>query len=82
MSWGKEQFKKAYNRASERQDLVREQRLDELENYFDIWAMMREQDYSDEMTPTMREIRIGWLLTLLSELQLKSAKIALCQHYW
>ena len=81
MSWGKEQFKHAYSRAKSlrqtNKDLEDEQDSKWWCDYFE-----RSYDYSDEYHPTMDELRIGKLLSILVKLRVRCAKDLLDQWYW
>jgi hypothetical protein len=62
----------------------RDNRIDveeEYESQFDYLYGYRDQ-YEHENAPTMKEVRTGWLLSLLDTLGLKSAKIPLKHWYW
>jgi hypothetical protein len=81
MSWNKKAFKEAYSRAQSKVDIRRQHHEESYENYWDIWCMMQDE-YSDEMAPTVKEIATGRLLTMLVKLNVRFAQKELDKLYW
>ena len=85
MSWKKEKFKKAYNRASEK-DSVYVEHNEEYRDYYDLyeyWDHIHDAMYYDDgQSPTMTDLMNGRLLTLLSKLNVRGSKVILEDLYW
>ena len=56
-------------------------RRDEYESDYDYHYGYRTQ-YEEDTTPSMKDISTGWLLTLLVNINIKSAKPILDEWYW
>lgn len=54
---------------------------DEYESDYDYHYGYRTQ-YEEDTTPSMKDISTGWLLTLLVNINIKSAKPILDEWYW
>ena len=79
MSWGKGQFKKVYSRARS----LRQENKDHEDDQRSRWCeYLSNDDYAYEMHPTLSEVAIGRLLTMLTKLNVKHAKDLLDQWYW
>jgi hypothetical protein len=80
MSWGKEQFKKAYNRAKGKQE-VNEDHPD-YDHIYGYWDGDSCCDYHDNQAPTMEDIAEGRLFSLLTKLKIRGAKVILDNIWW
>ena len=81
MSWGRERFKKAYNRAGDKFKERNERAQEDNLSYWDVWAEQH-QEYLDEMNPTVKEIAVGRLLTMLVKLKIRYTRDLLNSWYW
>jgi hypothetical protein len=78
MSWNKEAFKKAYNRAQVHKQSAKDND-DEIESQY--WG--DHYDHWDQWDgPTIKDVAMGRLLTLLVQLRVRYAKESLEQLYW
>lgn len=78
MSWGREKYKKAYNRSQSDRQHVKDLAEEELSvHHCDYYE--RDEYYHG---PTLHEISVGRLLTILVKLNIKSALDLLERWYW
>ena len=82
MSWGKKQFKQAYNRAHNKSETNKKHIEDMGHSHYDIWAELQQEYYAAEMAASAKEIAIGRLLTLLAKLRVRYANHLLDGWYW
>lgn len=71
----KRSAKGSYNRASHR-NVIKDEVEDMNSHLFEDW----EHDYDD--SPSLGDIRYGWLLSLLKDLRISAAKVLLKYWYW
>ena len=85
MSWRKEQYEESYNRADNRTEECEEYQDYVEETYIRSWWDCDDW-YSifdhDDQRPSMRDLMIGRLLTVLSKLKIRGSKALLDEWYW
>lgn len=78
MSWNKKSFQDAYVRSRSLKQSTKD--LDD-EDESSYWCdYYQRDDHYDG--PTMDDVRIGWFLSLLDKLHIKTAKSLLDRWYW
>jgi hypothetical protein len=83
MSWRREQFKKAYNRAQSKQSAGEEYSdYNLIYGYWDNEPQYQNIFLPDWREPTMRDFVTGRLLTILSKLRIRGSKVVLDDWYW
>jgi hypothetical protein len=78
MSLNKNTLKNSYNRAGNNTRISRDIKTDNMEYYWDSIP----DEFWDDRGPSMNEVRIGWLLSLLEKLGLRAAREHLRHWYW
>jgi hypothetical protein len=82
MSLGKKQFEKAYKRVNKK--VIEEQLQEDYDSMYndDFYDYWNECHCLDDKHPSLKDIAVGRLLTVLSKLRVRGSKAMLDHWYW